>query len=61
MDDLFTLAQAAAILGLSPITLRVDVRRGNLDARRLGSIWVITGEELDRQLIRRGKPPRSAK
>jgi excisionase family DNA binding protein len=58
VDDLFSLREAAKVLGLSPDTLRVDIHRGNVNARKFGNSWVIDGAELDRQLIRRGKPPR---
>ena len=61
MDDaLFTLPEAARLLGITPDTLRQAIHRGALPARKVGRDWVITGDELDRQLAKRGKPPRNA-
>lgn len=37
-----TLAEAATILGLSPDTLRWQVRNGKLKARKVGPIWTVT-------------------
>jgi excisionase family DNA binding protein len=58
VDDL-TLAEAAAILGVTATTLRVDIHRGRLVATKRGRDWFVSPEELDRQLIRRGKLPRN--
>jgi len=45
---MLTLAQAAAILGRSPDTLRRQVHNGRLRATLIGKTWVVTEEELER-------------
>lgn len=45
---LMTLAQAAEHLGLSPSTLRVQVRRGSLRAELIGKTYVVTPGEVER-------------
>lgn len=45
---LLTLSQAAELLGLSPGTLRVQVERGALRARKLGTFWTVTPAEVER-------------
>lgn len=43
-----TLAEAAALLGLSPATLRGQVRRGALKATKRGRDWHVTPAEVAR-------------
>lgn len=43
-----TLNEAAALLGLSPDTLRVQVNNGRLKAKKLGPIWTVTPSEVER-------------
>lgn len=44
---LYSISEAAELLGLSPITLRHQAQRGKLPAHRLGkSVWVVTEEAL---------------
>lgn len=43
-----TLAEAAASLGVSPETLRWQVRNGKLKARKVGPIWTVTPKEVER-------------
>ena len=43
-----TLNEAAAILGLSPDTLRWQVRNGKLKARKVGRDWHVTPREVER-------------
>ena len=43
-----TLNQAAAVLGLEQSTLRRQIARGSLRARKVGPLWVVTVDELDR-------------
>lgn len=43
-----TLNEAAAILGLSPDTLRWQVRNGRLRAKKVGPIWTVTPREVER-------------
>jgi excisionase family DNA binding protein len=48
MDDLLSLAEAAAELGLSTATLRAQVQDGRLAARLFGRTLVTTRAEVDR-------------
>ena len=43
-----TLAEAAALLGVHPDTLRRQVRLGKLKATKHGPIWWTTKAEVDR-------------
>jgi len=43
-----TLKEAAAILNLSPTTLRVQVRNGKLRASKKGRDWHVTAGEVER-------------
>ena len=43
---LYTIEEAAEILGLSPITVRHQAQRGKLPAARLGNMWVVSDEAL---------------
>jgi excisionase family DNA binding protein len=43
-----TLVEAAAALGVSPATLRWQVRNGKLKARKVGPIWTVTPKEVER-------------
>lgn len=60
LDDVLSLAEAAAELGVSPGTLRTQVRRDRLRARRVGGTWITTREEVLRyrteDLGRHGRP-----
>ncbi len=47
-DELVTVTQAAERLGLHRDTLLRQIARGVLQAKRLGSIWVVTGAEVER-------------
>jgi len=47
-DELLTLKQAAAEIGLSTSTLNVQIRRGVIKARKIGPAYVITRGELRR-------------
>jgi hypothetical protein len=63
-DDIITLAEAGALLGLAPVTLRAQATRGVLRARRIGKTWVTTREEVERyrreHLGKRGRSDREA-
>ena len=48
LDDIITLAEGGALLGLAPVTLRAQAARGVLRARRIGKTWVTTREEVER-------------
>ena len=43
-----TLTEAARSLGLSPETLRWQVRNRKLKARKLGNLWTVTEAEVER-------------
>lgn len=43
-----TLPEAAAQLGLSPSTLRVQIHKGRLLARKVGRDWQISPREVER-------------
>jgi excisionase family DNA binding protein len=47
-QDILTVTQAAARLGLHRDTLLRQIQRGSLHATRLGSIYVITAAEVER-------------
>lgn len=46
LDDIFSLGQAASLLGCTSANLRAAIRRGRFDARRVGRDWVTTGEAI---------------
>lgn len=46
--DAMTLTEAAAQLGVSGETLRVQVRRGKLRAKKWAGIWIVTPAEVER-------------
>ena len=51
-----TLTEAAARLGLSPATLRGQVRNGALKAKKVGRDWTVTPAEVERyRLVSLGK------
>jgi len=59
---MLTLTQAAARLGLSPSTLRNQVRAGRLAARKVGRDWTVTEREVARYAAEsQGKAGRPAK
>ena len=43
-----TLIQAAELLGVSPSTLRVQIRKGKLHAEKIGRDWHLTAKEVAR-------------
>jgi hypothetical protein len=43
-----TLIEAGRLLGLSPITLRVQIRNGKLKGQKKGRDWFVTLNEVDR-------------
>jgi len=45
---MLTLTEAAGLLGLSPTTLRIQIRNGKLKARKLGRDWIVSRAEVDR-------------
>jgi excisionase family DNA binding protein len=56
-----TLAQAGALLGVSPATLRNQVHNGRLRARLIGKTWVVTPREVERYRAESlGRPGRHA-
>lgn len=56
---MLTLTEAGAILGLSPNTLRVQIKNGRLKGRMVGKTWTVTRRELDRYAAEsKGRPGR---
>jgi excisionase family DNA binding protein len=43
-----TLKQAAELLGISPETLRWQVRNKKIKASKVGPIWTVTPKEVER-------------
>ena len=43
-----TLAEAAAVLGITPGTLRWQIKNGKLTATKRGRDWWVTAEEVTR-------------
>jgi hypothetical protein len=64
LEDIITLAEAAAELGIASVTLRAAVGRGRLRARLIGKTWVTTRDEVERyrreSLGQPGRPPRAS-
>lgn len=50
LEDLLSLAEAAALCGLSAHTLAQQAERGRLRARKVGGVWVTTRECLQAYL-----------
>lgn len=57
-----TLTDAGEALGVSPSTLRVQIKKGRLAATKIGKTWVVSPEEVARygeaHLRRQPVPPR---
>ncbi len=53
-----TLKEAAAILGITPATLRQQIRNGRMRARKMGRTWYVSEESVAsyRAMYRRDKP-----
>lgn len=45
---MLTLTEAAASLGVAASSLRHQIRNGKLTATRVGPLWVVTAEEVER-------------
>ena len=43
-----TLTEAATILGVTPATLRQQIAKGKLKARKIGRDWWVTPKEVER-------------
>lgn len=55
--EYLTVADAAKDLGLAPATLRSQLRHGALTGRRVGPVWTISREEVERYRSRSlGRP-----
>ena len=48
LAGVMTLAQAAESLGLATVTLRVQIQREKLGATKVGSLWLVTADEVER-------------
>ena len=53
---MLTLEQAARLLGVSPITLRVQIRNGKLRAKKVGPIWTVSEREVARYAKENRRP-----
>lgn len=53
-----TLTEAAALLGLSPSTLRVQILKGKLRATKRGRDWHVTPHEVKRYAAEHKLRPR---
>jgi excisionase family DNA binding protein len=47
-DEVLTIPQAAARLGVTPDTLRQQIKRGHLNATRAGGVYLVTAREVAR-------------
>jgi excisionase family DNA binding protein len=54
---MLTLTEAAALLDLSPITLRLQVRNGKLAAEKRGRDWFVSQREVERYRAENKRPP----
>jgi excisionase family DNA binding protein len=43
----YTTTEAAASLGLAPTTVRTQIARGRLQARKVGRDWIIRASDLE--------------
>jgi hypothetical protein len=59
--DLLTVDQAAALLLLTPASVRHHCRRGTLPARRLAGVWLIRRADAARFVRRPAGRPRKVK
>lgn len=48
IPDMHSLPEAAKLLGVSPKTLRAQIKNGALTARKVSRDWYVTPEEVDR-------------
>jgi hypothetical protein len=48
LDDVISLADAAAALELAPVTLRAQAAAGRLRAKVVGKTWITTRQEVER-------------
>jgi excisionase family DNA binding protein len=55
-EEVLTIPQAAARLGVTPDTLRQQVKRGKLHATRAGGIYLLTATEVARYDRERQQP-----
>lgn len=60
LSEVLTFSQAAESLGLATVTLRVQTQRGKLKATKVGSVWLVTKDEVERyrrEHLGKGTPP----
>lgn len=46
--EALTLEEAAALLGVAASTLRVQLRNGKLHGSKVGPVWTVTTQEVER-------------
>ena len=54
-SEVLTLAEAATVAGLAPVTLRLQVDHGRLAGRKSGGTWLVTRRALHEYLASRIK------
>jgi len=62
-DTVYTTATIAKLAGVDQSFVRRSLRSGRLRGEKLGGVWVIAADEVDRWLRtprKRGRPPRQA-
>jgi len=62
-DNFYTTATVAKLAGVDQTFVRRSLRAGRLRGEKLGGVWVIAADEVDRWLRtprKRGRPPRQA-
>ncbi len=47
-DELLTVSQASGIAGVNTATLRYAIKNKHLSATKVGSVWIITREALNK-------------
>jgi hypothetical protein len=56
--NLITTAQASEIIGISPYGVIGAIRRGQLEAVKIGRDWLMEAKEAERYKVERRKPGR---
>jgi len=54
--EVFSIAEAAVKLDIAPVTLRLQIKNGALDAKKIGKQWVIEADALTAYDERRKEP-----
>ena len=54
---MLSIPEAARSLGLSPATLRQQIRNGKMTARKVSRDWYVTAEEVERYRLQNQRKP----